>query len=115
MKYFTKEWYELCQKSSFHLALEEEQQAETYSEKYFQQLYNTELKSWLDLQEEVATIMKNNETINTTDNKEETFNTEKAIGNFHDGFIYNQEQLQEKLPETIGIALAKLKVYLIYL
>jgi len=39
MKYFTKEWYELCQKTSFHLLLEEEKRAETFSEEYFQLLY----------------------------------------------------------------------------
>lgn len=111
MKYFTKEWYELCQKTSFHLALEEERQAETYSEKYFQQLYNIELNSWLNLQEEVATIMKNNGTININDNNEAPFNTEKAIENFHSGFIYNQEQLQEKLPEKILKQIADIRVF----
>jgi hypothetical protein len=49
MKYFTKEWYELCQKTSFHLLLKEEKQAKTFSEEYFQQLYNTELNNWLKI------------------------------------------------------------------
>ncbi|CAM5424688.1 hypothetical protein LSPH24S_08022 [Lysinibacillus sphaericus] len=47
MKYFTKEWHELCQKNNLHLHLEEEKQAETFSEEYFQQLYHIELNSWL--------------------------------------------------------------------
>ncbi|MFJ7973688.1 hypothetical protein [Psychrobacillus sp. NPDC096389] len=58
MKYFTEEWYELCQKTSFHLLLEEEKQAVTFSEEYFQQLYDTELNSWINLQEEITSIME---------------------------------------------------------
>ncbi|MGM0885228.1 MAG: DUF4085 family protein [Bacillota bacterium] len=112
MKYFTKQWYELCQKTSFHLGLEEEKQAETFSEEYFQQLYNTELNSWLNLQEEVASIMKNNETVNTNDNNEyEPFNRDKAIEQFHDGFIYNQEYLKKELPETILKQIADKRVF----
>ena len=112
MKYFTKEWYELCQKTSFHLLLEEEKQAETFSEEYFQQLYNTELNSWLNLQEEVASILINNETVNTDDNNEyEPFNRGQAIEQFHDGFIYNQEHLKRELPETILEQIADLRVF----
>jgi hypothetical protein len=54
MKYFTKEWYELCQKTSAHLHLEEEKEAESFSEKYFQQLYNQKLEESLLLQEGIA-------------------------------------------------------------
>ena len=58
MKYFTKEWYELSQKTSFHLHLEEEKKAATFSEDYFQQLYNIELNNWLTLQEEIQSVDK---------------------------------------------------------
>lgn len=111
MKYFTKEWYELCQKTSFHLALEEEKQAEVFSEEYFQQLYKVRLKSWLNFQEEVASLMKNNESINTNDNNEVPFNREKGIEQFYDGFIYNQEQLKKKLPDSILKQIADLRVF----
>lgn len=112
MKYFTKEWYELCQKTSFHLPLEEEKQTETFSEEYFQQLYNTELDSWLNLQEEIASIMETTETENTDGNNEyEPFNREQAIEHFHDGFIYNQERLKKELPETILKQIADIRVF----
>jgi hypothetical protein len=110
MKYFTKEWYELCQKTSFHLLLEEEKQAETFSEEYFQQLYHTELNSWLHLQEEVATLMKN-ETVNTDDNEYEPFNKHKITQQFHEGFIYNQEDLKKGLPDTILKQIADIRVF----
>ncbi|MBD2871999.1 DUF4085 family protein [Paenibacillus arenilitoris] len=112
MKYLTKEWYELCQKTSFHLGLEEEKQAETFSQQFFQQLYNTELNNWLNLQEEVASLMKNNETVNTNDNIEyEPFNRDIAIEQFHEGFIYNQELLKKELPETILKQIADIRVF----
>lgn len=111
MKYFTKEWYELCQKTFIHLALEEEKQAETYSEEYFQQLYDAELQNWLELQEEVASIMKDSESINTNDNTEYLFDKEKEIKQFSDGFIFNQEQIKRKLPEAILKQIADLRVF----
>lgn len=112
MKYFTKEWYKLCQKTSFHLLLEEEKQAETFSEEYFQQLYNTELDSRLKSQEKVASIMKKNKTVSTDDNKEfELFNRDRAIELFHDSFIYNQEHLKKELPETILNQIADIRVF----
>lgn len=112
MKYFTKEWYKLSQKTSFHLLLEEEKQAETFSEEYFQQLYNTELDSRLKSQEIVASIMKKNKTVSTDDNKGfELFNRDRAIELFHDSFIYNQEHLKKELPETILNQIADIRVF----
>ena len=43
MKYFTKEWYELCQNTTADLLLEEEKEAESFSEEYFQQLSEDEM------------------------------------------------------------------------
>jgi hypothetical protein len=104
MKYLTKEWYELCQKVSFHLPLEEEKQAETFSEAYFQQLYSAELNKWLHLQEEVASIMQANGT-------NEPFNKDKETKQFHESNIYNQELLKKSLPETILNQIADLRVF----
>jgi len=81
MNYFTKEWYELCQKTSAHLCLEEDEKAEIFSEEYFHQLYNRKLKEWLDLQEKV---------ISKTEAEKETnepFDREKISKNFHKAFI----------------------------
>ncbi len=39
MKYFTKEWYELCQKESYHFGIRADKRAETFSENYFEKLY----------------------------------------------------------------------------
>lgn len=92
MKYFTKEWYELCQKTSFHLQLEEEKQAESFSDEYFKQLYNAELNSWVSLQEEIASIL---ETSYRDDKYEyERFHKARVIEQFYDSFLFNQGHLK---------------------
>ncbi|MDD9271774.1 DUF4085 family protein [Paenibacillus sp. GCM10023248] len=112
MKYFTKEWYELCQKTSFHLGLEEEKHAETFSEPYFQQLYNTELNSWLHLQEEISSIIENDEAAFINNNHGyEPFNRAKSIEQFHESFNYNQEHLQRNLPAAILKQIADIRVF----
>jgi len=112
MKYFTKEWRELCQKNNLHLHLEEEKQAETFSEEYFQQLYDFELNSWLTLQEEANLILKFNETANRDeDNHYEPFNKEKGIEQFHDIFIHNLMYLKKQLPKTIVKQIADIRVF----
>lgn len=97
MKYFTKEWYELCQKTNAHLLLEEDKEAESFSEKYFQKVYNEKLTEWLDLQERYIT--------------HEAFDREKLSRQFHEMFIYNQEYTKKILPEEILRKIADIRVY----
>lgn len=99
MKYFTKEWFELCQKTSFHLNLVEDQKAEVFSEEYFQQVYHNELMDWLTLREEMYTI---------------DFNKEETTEEFHNAFIVNQMILTKQLPETILEQIADLRVFALY-
>jgi hypothetical protein len=54
MKYMTKEWYETAQKCSFHLPLKVSKKAEVFSIDYFRNLYKSEEKAWLRLQENVS-------------------------------------------------------------
>ncbi len=111
MKYFTKEWYALCQKTSFHLGLEEEEQGERFSEEYFQRLYHTELQRWLTLQEEVAALMKHN----TTDHMAyEPFHRDQAIEQFHDRFVFQQEYLRRELPQSIINQIADIRVFALH-
>ncbi len=56
MKYFTKEWYQLCQKTFGHLTLKESAEAESFSEEYIQRLYEEKLNEWLTLQKDVAAV-----------------------------------------------------------
>lgn len=103
MKYFTKEWYELSQKTGFHLSLEEDKRAETYSEVFFQQIYGAKLQRWLHVQEEVAALMQNE--------SNEPFHREQAAEQFQASFVYRQEYLRKALPETILNRIADLRVF----
>lgn len=109
MKYFTKEWYERCQKTSFHLLLEEDQQAETFSEQYFQQLYSNELTNWLTLQQEVASIMQNNAADQYNDHV--PFNRESEIEQFHRSLTNNEMYVQKELPEALLKEIADIRVF----
>ncbi|MHA6251754.1 DUF4085 family protein [Oceanobacillus sp. CAU 1775] len=106
MKYFTIDWYERSQKTSYHLSLEEDVQAETFSEEYFQKLYKDELTDWLDMEEEVASILSQEENI-----AYEPFNKDRAIQQFEEGFVYNQEDLKYNLPEEILHQIADIRVF----
>ena len=113
MKYFTKEWYELCQKTSIHLQLEEEKQAECFSEEYFVKLYDIKLNDWLDLQQQIALHMAKHETIGGENTHYEPFHKEKAIEQFHNKFMYNQEHLKKVLSYDILKEIADIRVFVL--
>ncbi|GKX65062.1 DUF4085 domain-containing protein [Inconstantimicrobium mannanitabidum] len=101
MKYFTKEWYELCQKTYAHLILEEDEQAESFSEEYFQKLYLEKLNEFLDSWRDVYKI------------EQEPFYKEKFSKQFEDRFIYRQEHLKKILPEKILKKIADIRVFVL--
>jgi hypothetical protein len=113
MKYFTKEWYELCQKTGIHLLLEEEEQAETFSEEYFQQLYSIKLNNWLDLQQKIASYIVKPETVDGNYVEYEQFGREKLIDGFYNQFIYNQEYIKKVLPHDILKDIADIRVFVL--
>lgn len=99
MQFFTKEWYNLSQKTHFQLGLEEDKRAETFSEEFFQQVYRTKLNSWLETGREMAVLMN------------KPFNINKEMEEIHDKFSDNQEILKQVLPETILHQIADLRVF----
>lgn len=52
----TKEWYETMQKTGFHLLLNVSEEAEMFSEEYFERLYRMKENEYLQLQEEVSKV-----------------------------------------------------------
>lgn len=101
MNYFTKEWYELCQNTSGNLHLEEDEQAESFSEEYFQQLYNQKLTEFLGSWKEITRITH------------DPFDSEKLSRQFEEGFIYNQEHIKKILPTEILKMIADIRVYVL--
>ena len=111
MKYFTKGWYELCQKTSCHLSLREEKEAECFSEEYFQQLYKEKLMRWLDLQEQVALQQSKRKVEKEVNIQWQAFNIKTATEEFHEKFVINQEYVKKILPEEILNEIADIRVY----
>jgi len=101
MNYFTKEWYELSQNTSEHFSLEEDEQAECFTEEYFQQLYNQKLIKFLDSWKKIANIAQ------------DPFDSEKLSRKFEEVFIYKQEHIKKRLPEEILKMIADIRVYVL--
>lgn len=93
MYYFTKEWYELCQKTSAHLGLEEDEKAESFSEEYFQELYNRKLKELQMTHEEIAPKI--------------------VAENFNQSIFHNQVHIKNILPEEILEKIADIRVFVL--
>ena len=53
MKYMTKDWYNDSQKASYHLDLKKSKQAETFSEEFYQQIYEDFLFEMMEFYEEL--------------------------------------------------------------
>lgn len=56
MKYLTKKWYETMQKTDMHLLLKISKKAETFSEEYYNNLYEIEEKNWIKLHKDTSGI-----------------------------------------------------------
>ena len=54
MKYFTKEWYETCQNSDWHLNMSVSKNAEEFSEEYYKDLYTRRRRAFVKEQKEMA-------------------------------------------------------------
>lgn len=95
MHYFTKEWYELCQKNSAHFGLEEDEKAEFFSEEYFQELYNQRLNERLILEEEIA----EHETVNVKRVyiEHKPLDSKKVTEDFKQALVHNQELHSSRL------------------
>ena len=57
MKYFTKEWYEACQNSNWHLNMSVSKNAEEFSEEYYKDLYTRRRRAFVKEQKEVAEVL----------------------------------------------------------
>ena len=54
MKYFTKEWYEMCQNAGWHLNLSVSKNAEEFSDDYYKDLYTRRRRAFVKEQKELA-------------------------------------------------------------
>ena len=143
MKCFTKEWYELCQKTHAHLSLEESKEAERFSEEFFHVLYCEKLNEFLageqkmssasfddlypaeldkeflegmteDEIEEIQTAYySEREEAMRDDFEPEPYDPEKLTQQFQDAQVYNIEHAKEVLPAEILNAIADIRVFVL--
>lgn len=57
MKYFTKEWYETCQNSGWHLNMSVSKNAEEFNEEYYKDLYTRRRRAFVKEEKEVAEVL----------------------------------------------------------
>ena len=98
MKYFTKEWYEMCQNSSWHLNMSVSKNAEEFSEEYYKDLYTRRRRAFVKEQKEVAEVLG------------EEFSKAKAEVEFMNQHEATVKRMEESIPQTILAEVADTRV-----
>ncbi|QCT03000.1 hypothetical protein E6C60_2288 [Paenibacillus algicola] len=104
MKFLTKEWYELMQKTSYHLGLEEEPRAEKYSERLYEEVYSQELEKWLELHQQIDLLSQ-------ADEISQPLHADQEAVRFREIQLYKQEMFRRSLPSAILNQIADLRVF----
>lgn len=98
MKYFTKEWYNTCQNSDWHLNMAVSKNAEEFSETYYMDLYTRRRRAFVKEQKEVAELLG------------EEFSKVKAEVEFMQKHEDTVKRMEENLPIEIKAEVADMRV-----
>ena len=98
MKYFTKEWYTLCQNSSWHLNMSVSKNAEEFNEDYYKDLYTRRRRAFVKEQKEVAEVLG------------EEFSKAKAEVQFMENHERTVKSMEESIPQNILAEVADTRV-----
>lgn len=98
MKYFTKEWYETCQNSGWHLNMAVSKNAEEFNEEYYRDLYIRRRRAFVKEQKEVAEVLG------------EAFNKAQAEVAFMKRHEETVKRMEESIPQTILAEVADTRV-----
>ena len=98
MKYFTKEWYETCQNSGWHLHLSVSKNAEEFSDDYYRDLYTRRRRAFVKEQKEMAEA------------KGEAFDKVAAEVDFMQLHEKTVTRMEESLPLEIRAEVADIRV-----
>ena len=98
MKYFTKEWYEMCQNGNWHLNMSVSKNAEEFSEEYYRDLYTRRRRAFVKEQKEVAEVLG------------EEFSKVKAEVAFMNQHEETVKRMEASIPETILAEVADTRV-----
>ena len=98
MKYFTKEWYTLCQNSDWHLNMSVSKNAEEFNEDYYKDLYTRRRRAFVKEQKEVAEVLG------------EEFSKAKAEVQFMENHERTVKSMEESIPQNILAEVADTRV-----
>lgn len=98
MKYFTKEWYEACQHSVWHLNMAVSKNAEEFSEDYYRDLYTRRRRAFVKEQKEAAEVLG------------ETFSKVNAEVQFMENHENTVKRMEASLPLEIKAEVADMRV-----
>lgn len=104
MKYFTKEFYEKMQQTSYHLSLMVQSEAKIFSEEYFKTLYNYKLDEYLNVKKQIAEMAANKKIL---DIKYDEENEKISYGLYLKSKV---KELKKVLPENILDKIADIRV-----
>lgn len=98
MKYFTKEWYELCQNSNWHLNMSVSKNAGEFNEEYYKDLYTRRRRAFVKEQKEVAELLG------------EEFSKAKAEVEFMNLHEETVKRMENSIPQTVLAEVADTRV-----
>ena len=98
MKYFTKEWYEMCQNSGWHLNMSVSKNAEEFNEEYYKDLYTRRRRAFVKEQKEVAEVLG------------EEFSKAKAEVEFMNQHETTVKRMEASIPQEILAEVADTRV-----
>ena len=98
MKYFTKEWYEMCQNSGWHLNMSVSKNAEEFNEDYYKDLYTRRRRAFVKEQKEVAEVLG------------EEFSKVKAEVEFMNQHEATVKRMEASIPQDILAEVADTRV-----
>ncbi|MBR6652870.1 MAG: DUF4085 family protein [Anaerotignum sp.] len=98
MKYFTKEWYETCQNSGWHLNMSVSKNAEEFNEEYYKDLYTRRRRAFVKEEKEVAEVLG------------EEFSKAKAEVEFMNRHEDMVKRMEENIPQNILAEVADTRV-----
>lgn len=111
MKYFTKEWYELSQKTDYHLTLEEDPRCAEFSEEFYEDIYEKKLEEFLLMEREIFNLpslsYEFDKELSISDSE---YDEEELTELFSEIHRENVEKLRESLPEDILSGVADIRV-----
>ena len=98
MKYFTKNWYNTCQNSGWHLNMSVSKNADEFNEEYYRDLYTRRRRAFVKEQKEVAEVLG------------EEFSKVKAEVEFMNRHEATVKCMEESIPREILAEVADTRV-----